>query len=135
MNQKMTKKIKRKVISDNKKIKVYVKFDNHCAYCGVILTVNNRSIDHKQPISKGGTNNIKNLYPACTDCNTLKSSLSIEKFRRKIKETLKAFPVRIILKYYNINITNKVLFYYEIYDKINTSIKIIHSKSKLYRRL
>lgn len=42
--------------------------DKHdfCVYCGVSY---NLTIDHILPVSKGGTNDPKNLVRACADCN------------------------------------------------------------------
>lgn len=49
-------------------------FDNNscCYYCGKKLDANNLTRDHLIPFSKGGTNFIENVVPACVDCNRLK---------------------------------------------------------------
>ena len=39
-----------------------------CVICGKVSD----SIDHKIPISRGGTNDISNLQPMCWDCNRRK---------------------------------------------------------------
>ena len=39
-----------------------------CVTCGKVAD----SIDHKIPISRGGTNDISNLQPMCRDCNRRK---------------------------------------------------------------
>lgn len=59
-------------------------FDGHCAYCGC-------QINLKQ-ISRGGTDTVDNMYPACRSCNHYKHTLDIETFRRYIErmpQTLK----------------------------------------------
>jgi 5-methylcytosine-specific restriction endonuclease McrA len=43
-----------------------------CAYCYKPFPVNELTVDHMQPISRGGTNTIDNLVPACKPCNSRK---------------------------------------------------------------
>jgi 5-methylcytosine-specific restriction endonuclease McrA len=71
-----------------KKLKdiVYGKFMGKCAYCGMELLTDDGErcfqIDHIIPQSKGGTNSIENLFPACGYCNCQKRTMSLEKFRK-----------------------------------------------------
>lgn len=43
-----------------------------CRYCG---TKENLTIDHKQPLILGGTNDRKNLQCLCERCNKMKSGI------------------------------------------------------------
>lgn len=61
---------------------VYDKTNGHCYYCGKRLAFKNYGqlgnhgaweIDHSKPKSKGGTDYLRNLVPACTFCNRDKS--------------------------------------------------------------
>ena len=45
-------------------------FDYRCAYCG--RKTKKLTVDHFVPLSKGGTNYIKNIVPACRQCNSHK---------------------------------------------------------------
>jgi hypothetical protein len=47
-------------------------------------------LDHINPEAKGGTWNMKNLNPACYECNQAKGDLSVEQFRSAI--TLRSNP-------------------------------------------
>lgn len=45
-----------------------------CACCGKKLTVKTMTIEHIIPLSRGGTNDFKNLTILCHDCNQLKGN-------------------------------------------------------------
>lgn len=47
-----------------------VEYDYHCAYCGKLS--NKLQKDHVLPVSRGGTDNIDNIVPACSRCNQSK---------------------------------------------------------------
>lgn len=55
-----------------------------CAYCGTKLTKKNRSLDHKIPLLRGGTNDITNLVPSCLRCNQRKHLQTAEEFKKSI---------------------------------------------------
>lgn len=57
---------------------------NICYYCGCKIT-GNKTIDHKMPIIKGGTNDNDNLVLACVRCNTQKGSKTEEEYREWLK--------------------------------------------------
>jgi 5-methylcytosine-specific restriction endonuclease McrA len=44
-------------------------YDNRCAYCKKRKKL---TVDHVIPLSKGGTNTIGNIIPACGSCNSSK---------------------------------------------------------------
>ena len=58
-------------------------FDNKCTYCGTkagdtpeyFLTV-----DHAIPLTRGGTNYVDNIVPACLQCNMEKHAMTSEEF-------------------------------------------------------
>jgi len=56
----------------NEKLK---RLGGKCQICG---TVENITIDHIRPLSKGGTNHIDNLQPLCHNCNSRKNNKIIE---------------------------------------------------------
>lgn len=55
-------------------LQVFNLYGQCCAYCRKPLTREECTIDHVIPISRGGSNTINNLVPACKSCNTRKSS-------------------------------------------------------------
>lgn len=40
-----------------------------CPYCSVELTSSNKSLDHMEPISKGGIHSSSNIIVCCSTCN------------------------------------------------------------------
>ena len=54
------------------------KYDYRCAYCWKEYV--DFDIDHKIPLSQGGTTKIKNLVLSCRQCNERKGSLSYKIF-------------------------------------------------------
>ena len=55
---------------------------HRCAYCGSPLTKRTATADHILPLSRGGTNWIKNIAPACLPCNRQKHAMTAEEFRK-----------------------------------------------------
>lgn len=56
-----------------------------CWYCGVRITVDNRSIDHVVPKSLNGSNGRVNKVVACIPCNGRKAAMSVEQFRELLE--------------------------------------------------
>lgn len=51
-----------------------------CFYCGTKLDAANLSRDHKIPLKRGGTHDIRNIVPACRSCNSSKGAKTHEEF-------------------------------------------------------
>jgi len=64
------KKCNKRVPLSPKKRFIILKRDKFkCQYCGISAEESRLEIDHKKPISKGGTNDEDNLITACFECN------------------------------------------------------------------
>lgn len=62
---------------------------NLCAYCGASGPL---EADHRVPLSRGGTNSIDNILPACRSCNGRKHRMTEDEFRRLlVTERLSSF--------------------------------------------
>lgn len=46
-----------------------------CCICGRTAKETKLEVDHKIPVSKGGTDSLDNLWTLCKDCNRGKSDL------------------------------------------------------------
>ncbi len=55
-------------------------YGSGCRYCDRQIILKNMVVDHKIPISKGGTSNIDNLQIICKTSNSMKGSLDEENF-------------------------------------------------------
>lgn len=47
-----------------------------CCYCGSPITYKNLSIDHSQPLSRGGSFDLANLRVCCLKCNRSKGAMT-----------------------------------------------------------
>jgi 5-methylcytosine-specific restriction endonuclease McrA len=62
---------------------LFEKQNGRCLYCGELLYASfdkQIHIDHKIPISRGGSNYIENIALSCADCNTRKFNKTAEEF-------------------------------------------------------
>ena len=55
-----------------------------CAYCRTELTARNTHRDHIQPLSKGGTNDRRNIQLLCSSCNVRKHDSDPLDYARKL---------------------------------------------------
>ena len=51
-----------------------------CFYCKIDLLFKESTLDHKIPISKGGSEKIENFVLACRKCNKEKADIPFEEF-------------------------------------------------------
>ena len=70
--------------SDDRLNQIYDKTNGICRHCGKQLAFKNFGnrrarggweVDHSVPRSRGGSDNLRNLWPTCRQCNLSKSSL------------------------------------------------------------
>ena len=76
----------RKRIPKNDRVKVYNKYNGHCAYCGEKIEYKDMQVDHLNPLRLGGVDEMENYMPSCRSCNHYKRGNNLEGFRRMIEE-------------------------------------------------
>ena len=81
----------RKAISKKIRFEVFKRDQFTCQYCGRTVPDVILHVDHIQPVSKGGTNDILNLVTSCRDCNLGKGAreLSDDAIVKKQQERIK----------------------------------------------
>jgi 5-methylcytosine-specific restriction endonuclease McrA len=76
----------RKVIAKKIRFNIFKRDGFQCQYCGSVPPTVILEIDHINPVSNGGTNDIDNLITACFDCNRGKSSVLLTSIPATIVE-------------------------------------------------
>lgn len=81
-------KTKRKPIPQKIRFEVFKRDGFRCAYCGKEPPAVVLEVDHIEPISKGGVNNINNYITACFDCNRGKAGTPLDKIPSTLVDNL-----------------------------------------------
>lgn len=83
-------------MTKDKRLKVYTKYNGHCAYCGKEIAIKDMQVDHlvpqngwyrdpKDAPSKEYIESLENLMPSCGRCNHYKRVSKLESFRVLMK--------------------------------------------------
>ena len=130
----MKRTIKTKINSQMRE-KIFNKYNNHCAYCGKIISYKDMQVDHLIPkrlaeLGKASwdvVENENNYMPSCRRCNHYKRGNSLEVFRSMIQEIPnKLYRDNYIFKVaedfglIKANYSMPIVFYFEDVDKFNT---------------
>lgn len=99
----------------NKKTReiVYDKYNQRCAYCGV---VKNMQVAKQRVSQHHLLKELSNLNPSCRSCNKFKDTFTIEMFREQINKFRKYHPTFNLAERYGLFTCNeevKVKFYFE----------------------
>jgi len=74
-------------------LELVASYGHRCAYCGGPLPERSDHADHAVPLSRGGTNFIEDMRPACPPCNLHKHKLTEDEYReRRAREGLYVRP-------------------------------------------
>lgn len=71
---------KNRIFSDYEKKTVYARANGKCEICGKPVKFKKMTVDHKIPLSKGGTNDLSNLQLAHLTCNRAKADMLTDEF-------------------------------------------------------
>lgn len=118
---KKKKDVKRKIVGKKLRFDVFKRDGFQCVYCGKTPPEVTLEIDHIEPVSKGGTNDINNLVSACFDCNRGKRNIRLTKTPNKTSENIA------ILKEQEDQLQEYRKLLRKISRRINADIKKINS--------
>lgn len=111
-------------ISKKNRFEVFKRDGFKCAYCGKTPPEVIIEVDHIQPRSRNGSDDINNLITACFDCNRGKKNILLKTIPLKIGENLE------ILKEKELQAKEYRKFIRKIQRRINKDIEDI---SQIYR--
>lgn len=88
------------------RIKVWLKYNKHCAYCGKEIEYKDMQVDHIEPLAyapyphdkKSAVYSFENLMPSCRRCNHYKRAMRLEEYRTLIETLHERIKTWYILK-------------------------------------
>lgn len=66
--------------------RLWEKNGKRCYYCKDIITLNQSSRDHRQPRSRGGSDDPRNICLACKECNSAKQDMTEQEYWELLRE-------------------------------------------------
>ena len=81
-------------ISKKIRFEVFKRDGFQCAYCGKTPPEVTLEVDHIDPKSKGGKDDIDNLITACFDCNRGKRNIPLDKIPNKLNDNLEILKAK-----------------------------------------
>jgi len=75
---------RRKTFSQDTRKMIYDRAGGRCELCGRKILFEDMTLDHIQPLAKGGSNDVDNLAATCYQCNLLKGNILPEDFFERI---------------------------------------------------
>jgi len=100
-------------LSKKLRFEVFKRDGFKCAYCGKSPPTVTLEVDHIEPVSKGGMDDINNLITACFDCNRGKRDIPLDKAPGQLSENLEVLRER----------EEQIQEYRRLTDKIEWRIK------------
>lgn len=79
-------KIKRKSYSDDVRKLIYIKAGGRCELCGRKILLDDMTLDHVNPLSMGGDDDVENLAATCYPCNIFKGNILPSDFMERITD-------------------------------------------------
>ena len=97
-NKLAVKPTKRRYFSAELKRALGTDQDRRCMYCGERKLLKNLQIDHKDPVDRGGSNDLSNLQLLCRPCNLRKGVHTDEEFRARYSGLVGPIKVGVSLR-------------------------------------
>ncbi len=65
-------------------VRIFLESAIHCQYCQKPISGEDRTLDHIQPLSRGGLHSVENFAAACRSCNSRKNSMPPEEWLARL---------------------------------------------------
>jgi hypothetical protein len=79
-------KVKRKTYSEDTRKLIYLNAHGKCELCGRKILLEDMTVDHINPLSMGGEDDVENLACTCYPCNQFKGNTLPDDFMERITE-------------------------------------------------
>lgn len=99
-------------ISKKTRFEVFKRDGFKCQYCGQTPPSVTLEVDHINPVSKGGEDDINNLITSCFDCNRGKSNIELKRIPNTLQQNREILEER----------ENQYIEYHKLLAKINRRI-------------
>ena len=81
-----------------------LQYNNKCVYCGKVTKL---TPDHVLPLSRGGSNSIQNILPACKHCNSAKGAKTFDEYVEYVRRFIPDYtPYTLTENNINVNENN-----------------------------
>lgn len=108
---------------------------NTCCYCGKELALKEKTIDHIQPINRGGETVLGNLVVCCEECNTEKSDMTLQEYieyKNKKQDFTKDIDIRIQQEKenenYYVNVLDEIMQNADLMSYLSNIVKTYNKK-------
>lgn len=82
-------RIIRKIYSEDARKLIYLNAHGRCELCGRKILLEDMTVDHINPLSMGGKDDVENLACTCYPCNLFKGNILPDDFMERITEIFK----------------------------------------------
>lgn len=82
-------RIIRKIYSEDARKLIYLNAHGRCELCGRKILLEDMTVDHINPLSMGGKDDVENLACTCYLCNLFKGNILPDDFMERITEIFK----------------------------------------------
>jgi len=125
---------RRREASGAKRLRIYMRDRYRCQYCGERKAVNELTLDHILPRSRGGDNSPVNIVTACVPCNTRKGGRTPAEARMPLLTTQSALRVkleRVVLCHYaEARAEWRKYLFMDVYDDRDVRERVVREQQK-----
>ena len=127
---------RRREQSGMKRLRIYMRDRFRCQYCGDKKGVNELTLDHILPRSRGGDNSPVNVVTACVECNNRKANRTPAEARMPLLTSQTALRVkleRVVLCHYaEARVEWRKYLFMDVYDDRDVRERVDRERRRLF---